>query len=176
VSNDQEDIVVQQPTPASRPYARAAGGDLSRWYGGHFFTFLARAQDTGGQLALFDTLIRKGLEPPPHTHSREDEGYYLLDGHMTFVAGDQTLEAAAGTFVWLPRGVQHGFTCDTDEARTIVLVMPAGLEAVFHALSEPAGQLALPPMPEGPPDVERMIRLFGEHGVTFAAPPPAAAG
>jgi quercetin dioxygenase-like cupin family protein len=153
------------------PYGRTAAGDASRWYIGHLFTFLAQSQDTSGQLAVFDTLIRRGLEPPPHTHSREDEAYLVLDGHLTFIVGGQTIEAGPNTFVWLPRDLQHSFACDTEQSRAIILLTPAGLEAAFQELSEPAARPELPPVPAGPPDVERLLRTFGQYGVTFAAPP-----
>lgn len=155
----------------SGPYRRAAGPEASRWYLGHLFTFLADAGDTGGQFALFDSLIRKGLEPPPHTHSREDEGYFVIEGHMTFFAGNQTFEASPGAFVWLPRDVQHGFSCDTETARAVILLTPGGLEEAFRTLSEPAPRPELPPVPAGPPDIERLLRVFGEYGVMFPPPP-----
>jgi quercetin dioxygenase-like cupin family protein len=158
------------PDTTNAPYIRRVGGDASIWYVGHLFTFLAESHDTGGQFSLLDMIIRQGLEPPPHTHQHEDESYYILDGNITFMVGHQTFDAQSGDFVYLPRGVQHGFRLITPQARALVWINPASLEAAFREMGEPAQTLALPPVPAGPPDIARMLTVFGRYGVQFAPP------
>jgi len=149
---------------------RRAGGDASVWYAGHLFTFLVESDDSGGQFSLIDALIRRGMEPPPHTHQHEDELYVVLEGQMTFTVGGKTLVAGPGDTVFLPRGVQHGFQLGTAEARALIWITPAGLEAAFRALSEPAQALTLPPLPVTPLDVPRLLAIFDAHAITFAPP------
>jgi quercetin dioxygenase-like cupin family protein len=153
------------------PYIRRAGGDASIWYVGHFFTFLAESRDTNGQFSLIDAAIRQGLEPPPHTHQHEDETYYILEGNITFTVGEQTFMARPGDLLFLPRGVQHGFRLTTPQARALIWINPAGLEAAFREMGEPAQALSLPPLPAGPPDIPRMLAVFGQRGIQFAPPP-----
>lgn len=155
----------------STPYIRRANADASIWYVGHLFTFLAESRDTDGQFSLIDAVIRQGLEPPPHTHQHEDESYVILEGNITFSVGDQTFMAGPGDMVFLPRGIQHGFRLDTPQARALILINPAGLEAAFREMGEPAQAFALPPVPAGPPDIPRMLAVFGQRGVRFAPPP-----
>ena len=153
------------------PFARAAGPDTTRNYIGHLFTFLADAAATGGAFSVVDATVRKGLEPPAHTHTHEDETYLILDGQWRFTAGDQELEAGPGTLVFLPRGVQHAFSIDDDAARALILMNPAGLEAAFWEMSQPAERTSgLPDPPSGPPPVARMLDVFGARGVRFAPP------
>ena len=59
-------------------------------------TWLAEGKDTDGQFSLVEAVIPKGTEPPPHTHTREDEAFYLLEGGITFRLGGQTMEAGPG--------------------------------------------------------------------------------
>ncbi len=154
------------------PFARNAE-NTTRDYLGHLFTFLAESRDTGRAFTLIEATVRRGHEPPPHTHSREDETYYVLEGNWTFHSGEERFEAEPGTCVFLPRGVEHSFSIDRDGARALIMITPAGLEEAFHEMSQPTEQTAgLPPAPEGPPPIARMLEIFGAHGVTFA--PPAA--
>lgn len=152
-------------------FIRRAGGAASVWYAGHLFSFLAESDDTGGQFSLIDARIRRGLEPPPHTHQHEDELFVVLEGQMIFTVGGKTLVAGPGDAVFLPRGIQHGFELGTSEARALIWMTPAGLEAAFRDLSEPAEALTVPPAPIAPPDVPRLLAIFNAHEVAFAPPP-----
>ena len=42
---------------------------------------------------------------PLHTHAVADEGFYVLEGTFGFRVGEETVEAAAGAFVFAPKGV-----------------------------------------------------------------------
>ena len=156
------------------PYSRRLGGEESYWtMGVYFLTWLAEGKDTDGRYSLAEVVIPKaGGEPPPHTHTREDEAYYILEGKLTFRVGGQTVEAGPGDYVWLPRGVEHSFEIKTEQARALVLFTPAGIEEAFKQLGEPAKSATLPPPPEGPPDVEGIVDVFKAYGVEFAPPPP----
>lgn len=133
----------------------------SRWYMGHLFTWLVKAEQTGGKFSILETTIRKGMEPPPHTHSRETETYYITDGVMEFKAGDDVFIAAAGDCIFLPVNVKHEFRLQTETAKCIILIEPGGFEAFFLEFSSPAEKLTLPPPPDGPPSTE-LARLFVE--------------
>jgi quercetin dioxygenase-like cupin family protein len=154
-------------------YSRRLGGEDSEWaMGVYLVTWLAESKDTDGRYALAEVVIPKaGGEPPPHTHTREDEAYYVLEGDFTFRVGGQIVEAGPGDYVSLPRGVEHGFELKTPQGRALVFIAPAGLEEMFKQMSEPAQSPNLPPPPEEPPDFERMAALFDEYGVALSAPP-----
>ena len=87
-------------------YERHASRENSMWYRGDLFTFLAEGKDTNGRFTLIEFAPKRGLEPPPHTHSNEDEAYYVIEGELTFTVGDTVIEAKAGSFVMLPRGTK----------------------------------------------------------------------
>src|SRR5436853_7252873 len=45
--------------------------------------------------------------PPPHIHHEHEEGFYILEGELEFLAGTQTLRASQGTVVMVPVGTVH---------------------------------------------------------------------
>jgi hypothetical protein len=47
----------------------------------------------------------------------------IKDGHFLFV-GEETYEAGAGTFIFLPHVVPHSYTFEIDEVRMIAIVAP----------------------------------------------------
>ena len=157
--------------PALEPYMCKVNLENSRWYAGALFSFPARATDTGGALAVMEMLCQRGGEPPVHTHTREDEAFYLLDGAMTFRAGEKTFSAEPGSFVFLPRGVPHGFVFESETVRMLSILAPGGLDDYFVADSVPAPVTQLPPALEGPRDVEKMLRQLADYGVQVVGPP-----
>jgi quercetin dioxygenase-like cupin family protein len=72
--------------------------------------------------------LRAGDEPPIHTHTREDETLYVLDGSITAFVGDERIDVAAGSYAALPKDVPHGLTVRGDEVRVLVTLKPAGAE------------------------------------------------
>ncbi|HMA47493.1 MAG TPA: cupin domain-containing protein, partial [Frankiaceae bacterium] len=92
-----------------------------------------------------ENLVAPRQGPPLHVHVREDEMYYVLDGHLRFKAGDDMLDAPTGSFTFIPRGTPHCFQNVGDDPATIlVMFTPAGMERFFE------GHAALPPGPVDP--------------------------
>ena len=50
-----------------------------------------------------------GYGPDPHNHELEVDSFYILDGELDFMLGDQIVRAGPGTFVSAPPGAVHGF-------------------------------------------------------------------
>jgi quercetin dioxygenase-like cupin family protein len=88
-------------------------------------------EESGGDWAVVEWRLRAGDEPPIHTHTREDETLYVLDGAITAFVGDQRIEVEAGSYAALPKDVPHGLTVRGDEARLLVTLAPAGAEYLF---------------------------------------------
>jgi quercetin dioxygenase-like cupin family protein len=85
-------------------------------------------EQSGGDWAVVELRVRAGDEPAFHTHTREDETLYVLEGAITAVVGDQQVDVEAGSYAALPNKVPHGFTVRGDEARILITVEPAGVE------------------------------------------------
>jgi len=67
--------------------------------------------------------------PEAHVHADEDDAFYILDGELTFMLGQDEVKARAGTFLLIPPGVEHGFRNDTEQPVRILNVhAPAGFD------------------------------------------------
>ncbi len=140
------------------------------WLAGDLYTFKATAQDTGGSYSLVEILVSPGKGPPLHTHTREDEAFYILMGEVEFTAGDRTVRATQGTFLHAPRNIPHRFTNPTTSvAKMQAWVFPAGFEQFFIEGGEPVTDPSGPP-PE--PDIDKLLGLAPKYGLTFHLPSP----
>jgi mannose-6-phosphate isomerase-like protein (cupin superfamily) len=90
--------------------------------------FLARSADTP-RFTLGIIEIAPGREVEPHVHDGEDDAFYIVEGELTFVIGDETVTAPPGTFVLAPPGVEHGFRNDgARPVRMLNIHAPAGFD------------------------------------------------
>ena len=85
-------------------------------------------EQSGGDWAVVEWRVRAGDEPPIHTHTREDETIYVLEGAITASVGDEKIEVEAGSYAALPKNVPHGLTVRGEEARLLITLEPAGTE------------------------------------------------
>jgi quercetin dioxygenase-like cupin family protein len=88
-------------------------------------------EQSGGDWAVVELRVRAGDEPPFHTHTREDETLYVVEGAITAYVGGEKIEVKAGSYAALPKNVPHGFTVRSEEVRLLVTVEPAGAEYLF---------------------------------------------
>src|SRR5260370_27016922 len=90
---------------------------------GDVYRFLATGDDTNGKYALWEVLVPPGGGPPPHVHSREEEGFYILEGEITLFIGAQRLIISAGMFANMPVGTAHSFKNEGNQpARMLISV------------------------------------------------------
>jgi quercetin dioxygenase-like cupin family protein len=75
-------------------------------------THKVTVEDFGGAFTIIEVGLPPGDMIPPHTHTREDECNFVLEGELTFDIGGEIVVAPAGSFVVKPRGVYHAF-CNT---------------------------------------------------------------
>ena len=142
------------------------------WFLGTLMTLKAGGEQTGGAFTLLECLMPPGFAPPPHVHRAEDEGFYLLEGDLTVTCGAEQWRAGPGAFVWLPRGLPHGFTVEgTTPARMLQVTAPAGFERFAAEVGQPAQTPVLPP--PAAPAIERLLASAARHQIEILGPPPA---
>jgi len=139
----------------------------SYWYIGHLMSILISSKDTNSSFSLIHGFEIKGLEPPPHIHTREDESFYILEGEINYMVGNEIFNAGRGDWVFLPRNIQHSFQVQSDQAEVLIHLSPGGFEEYFKEMSEPAKALVIPPRPQGPPDVKKIVETASKYGVKF---------
>ena len=152
--------------------ALAPGEGSAVWFLQNRMVLKATAASTGGAFGLVESLIAPGAAPPMHVHYEEDEAFYVLEGELTFQCGDRTARATAGSFVFLPRGVPHGFVVESDTpVRMLTLLVPGGGERIFVEAGRPAEGPGLPPA--APPDIPTLKRVARKYGNDIVGPPMA---
>lgn len=148
-------------------YHLSEGEGEARWWLGSLATIKATGKETGGSYTLVEVLEPQGADGPLHVHYREDEGFWILEGELTFRIGEETLKASPGSFIFGPKGVPHSYRVDVGPARVLYILSPAGFEEFIYATSEPAKSLTLPPAPASPPDeaeMESLAALAQQYG------------
>ncbi len=151
-------------------YTLAANEAEAIWFLGTLATIKAAGTQTGGALAVVEFTHPPGFATPRHVHPAEDEAFYVLAGAMRGYCGERTWHAAAGSFVWLPRGVPHGYAVDGDEQlRTLAFTLPAGFECFVREAGEPAQERRLPP--PAAPDMEKLLAAASKYGQVVLGPP-----
>jgi quercetin dioxygenase-like cupin family protein len=133
--------------------------ERTRHFLGGYWTFLATGEETGGQFSLIEMNIRKGLEAPGHTHTHEDESFFILDGEIRVLVNGEEHHLKAGEFIHLPKGIAHAYFAKTDTVKMLCTMAPAGLENMFLAMSRPADKMEYPELPSGPPSPELLKRI-----------------
>ncbi len=141
------------------------------WFIDTLMTVRIAAEQTGGDYAVLECLAPLGHMPPPHVHAADGEGFYLLEGELTVHTAAGATVLRAGDALHSPAGEAHTIeVTGTGPCRWLVLSAPAGFEAFVRAFGTPTESDELPVL-DGPPDVERLMRVAGEHGITFVGPP-----
>lgn len=149
--------------PSSGHAYNAPGGDLS--------VEKLSAARSGGAYSLAEYTVVPGAGPPLHRHAREDEGFWILEGVVSFHVDGTTTDAPAGTFVFAPRGTAHTFrNRGAANARMLLMVSPPGnFEAFYAKIGARATDGGVPSDREM---IERIMKHAPEHGIEILGPSP----
>jgi quercetin dioxygenase-like cupin family protein len=166
------------PAPDTRDDAVVAcepGAGRGTWAMGSLFEHLAGPERTGGTLGVALVTQPPGIATPVHRHHNEAEALYLLDGEMTYLAGDKTYELATGWFMYLPRGLPHAFRIRGERpARFLALTVPGGLLHLYDEVGVPAAARRIPEEGEGrslAEEIGRWNEVGPRYGLEVIGPP-----
>jgi steroid delta-isomerase-like uncharacterized protein len=128
----------------------------------------ATAETTNGAFGLMEHWeMPVGFASPYHTHHREDESFYVLEGEIAFVCGGKWVKAGPGAFVYGPREIPHGFkVVGNSPARMLLMCAPGGFERFVLELTTPIAE------PPSPPDMARLMTLAAKYGIDIHGPLP----
>ena len=104
---------------------------------GNQIVFKVGTVETDGALGVLEYTAGPGFPgPPAHVHHRTVEGFYVLEGALTMRLGDETVTAAAGSFVLVPPETPHTFSNPGAEpVRFLGIFTPSGFEQYFKDLA-----------------------------------------
>jgi mannose-6-phosphate isomerase-like protein (cupin superfamily) len=87
----------------------------------------ADTSQTNGSMTVLEFLIPPNDGPAVHSHIRQDEVRYFIEGDFRFKAGDAMLRASTGGMAFGSRGVPHAFQNVGDAlGRLLVITTPSG--------------------------------------------------
>ena len=133
--------------------------------------FLATGDETNGKYALFEAIVPPGGGPPPHVHSREEEGFYVLEGEITFIIDGKRMIATAGMFANMPVGTPHSFKNESNKpAKMLISVAPAGLEKMFFEFGVAVPQGATTAPPPTKEEIEKLLAIAPKYGIEIRLP------
>lgn len=151
-------------TEKNRPFVLGPGEGRSIDLGN--FTMLVRAADDGteGAFTLLEATEPAGFGPPLHIHHDAAEAFYILEGEYRIFLPDGEHRCPAGSFIFIPAGIEHGFRVADVPSRKLILYSPAAMLGYFDALS--ATILA------GDADAERLDEIARRFGMEVTGPVP----
>ena len=105
---------------------------------------MAATADNNGAFDVLIDKMRRGTEPPPHVHSREDEFFYILSGEIRFYVDGEVFTVTAGECMFLPRRKPHAFLITSEEIHMVNFITPGGFVDALNKMSAPAERVEVP--------------------------------
>ncbi len=152
---------------------RRPGEGPATWAMGSLFEHLVGAAETEGLLGVSLVTQPPGIATPLHRHTNEAEAFLVLEGHVSYRAGDDTYELDDGCFIYLPRSVPHAFRIrGTAPTRFVAFTAPGGLMGLYDEVGTPAGERRLPGADGQPPEVElpKWAEVGPRYGLEVVGP------
>lgn len=124
--------------------------------------------DTGGAYCLLEMGLAPGMMVPRHTHTREDETYYVLAGELEVMVADEAFTLRAGNSLTAPRGIPHQLRNSGDvENHYLIMFSPAGFEGFLRATAIPAPDNAVAPTEPPAVAIRNVHELAADYGILF---------
>jgi mannose-6-phosphate isomerase-like protein (cupin superfamily) len=103
--------------------------------GSFAMTLKASSDDTGGIFSLLEAAEPPGFGPPLHIHHDAAEAFYVLEGEYVMFLDEREVRCPAGTFLFIPAGMRHGFRVGPVPSRKLNFYFPAAMVGYFDELS-----------------------------------------
>jgi mannose-6-phosphate isomerase-like protein (cupin superfamily) len=131
-------------------------------------SILLSGEDTGGAYCLLNLSVAPGLGVPCHTHTREDEAYFVISGELEAVVGNETFTLRAGETLIAPRNIPHQLRNPGHVANHyLIMFSPAGFEEFLRATSVRAPHNAIAPTEPPTIAVRNVFELAADYGIQF---------
>ena len=132
--------------------------------GGFGMSVKATADQTNGAFSLLEASEPAGFGPPLHIHRDAAEAFYVLEGeYVIFIEGRETI-CPAGSFIFIPAGIEHGFRVGGVASRKLNIYMPAAMVGYFDEIAD-AGRT-------GQLDDDALPKIAQRHGMEIIGPVP----
>lgn len=120
----------------SEPYALGPGEGRVIDLGDFAVTVKASEKETAGVVSVLVNEEPPGFGPPIHVHHDCAEAFYVLAGEYIMLLDGREVVCPAGSFIFIPRGVRHGFRVGDVPSRKLNFYFPASMVGYFDDLAE----------------------------------------
>ena len=121
---------------ANRGFVLKPGAGRAIDLGGFQMSVKASAQETDLAFSLLEATEPPDFGPPLHIHRDAAEAFYVLEGQYIIFLDGEEFSCPAGSFIFIPAGVKHGFRVGKVASRKLILYTPAAMVGYFDDLSE----------------------------------------
>ena len=131
---------------------------------GDTYRIIVGSEQTSGAYSLVDMLIPPSGGPPPHSHVKFQEAFYIIDGEIEVITKDRKYTATKGSHVNIPfNGPVHKFINKTDKTtHMLCLITPAGMEKMFQEIGKPVVADTFLPPPHLTPEEQKQLQSIAE--------------
>jgi hypothetical protein len=127
-------------------------------------TVKATEEETSRSFTLLEADEPAGFGPPLHVHRDAAEAFYVLEGeYLLFIQGRE-YSCPAGSFIFIPAGVEHGFRVGAVASRKLVLFAPGAMIGYFDDLSAA--------LKSGRVEPDALSGIALKHGMEVRGPVP----
>ena len=108
---------------------RATDAEVLTGDPGCLITLLADAAGTGGALTSNRSTFAEGADgAPPHAHEHLTELFFVLDGALQVLVGDEITVLETGDLLVVPPGTTHAFAAAPGRTADVLFVFAPGRE------------------------------------------------
>ncbi len=127
--------------------------------------YLVDGSDSGG-LGLFELEVPPGSNvPPPHSHTRNEECVYVLEGMLRYSVDGVSRDLRPGDWMRTPKGSVHGFSNPFDRSSRALIFMSPDVGAQYFR------DVASVINAGGAPDKDALMAVMTRYGLVPAPPP-----
>lgn len=151
-----------KPTAPFSPHIVPPGQGTPTGYLGGGTTLLFQGRAGTDEVSVLDVVLPpRSLGSPPHLHHNEDEYFYVVEGDLTVLIGNEERIASRGTHAALPRELRHAYWNDRDApAHVLITIAPGRFAQFFLDVAEDLKK-------RGATDPRQIGQLIAEHAKQY---------
>lgn len=120
--------------------------------------------ETAEAFSLLEAEEPPHFGPPMHIHHDAAEAFYVISGEYVIFIEDDEFACPAGSFIYIPAGVPHGFRVGPMPSRKLNIYAPAAMVGYFDELSAAIARDEM--------DADSLAEIAKRYGMQVIGPVP----